>query len=290
MIIVRIWEGLGNQLFQYAYAKALALRTGQQVALDIRETGAVHNDGNRQKRSCGLQHFRVTLPICRDAKQGDYFLNWNKNIKNVLVHLSMKNVLPFKFFEEDVPDFKEQLMGIKGNWYLQGFFQNVKYFQEFENEIRQDLLPKKRIAIPNELREILKSKATVSVHIRRGDYCKIGNCLPKIYYENAVTYVKGHIENPFWIVFSDDICWTKNNMDFGNNCYYMTRELGFQDFEELLIMSKCKNHIISNSTFSWWGAWLDKCDAKLVVGPKWWFSGSGKYRGINIMPDEWIRI
>ncbi len=290
MIIVRIWEGLGNQLFQYAYAKALALRTGQQVALDIRETGVLHNDGNRQKRSCGLQHFRVTLPVCRNVERKYPFLDCNENIKNTLMYLSMKKVLPFKYYEESVPDFKEDLINIKGNWYLQGYFQNSKYFHNFSDVIRNDLLPRKKIKVSRDLQEILKLRNTVSVHIRRGDYCKIGNCLPKVYYDNAVMYMKNHVESPFWIVFSDDMHWVRNNMDLGNNCFYMGRELGFQDFEELLIMSKCKNHIISNSTFGWWGAWLDKNNDKLVVGPKRWFDNNGKYSGINIMPDEWIRI
>ncbi len=290
MVIVRIWEGLGNQLFQYAYAKALALRTGQQVALDIRETGSLHNDGNRQKRSCGLKHFRTTLPLCRNVERKYPFLDCSENVKDMLMFLSMKKVLPYKYYQEILPDYKEQLLHMRGDWYLQGYFQNVKYFQDVSAIIRKDLQPRSKIKISKELQGILQMEDTVSVHIRRGDYCKIGNCLPKIFYDNAIIYMKQHIGAPFYVVFSDDMRWVKDNMDLGSNSYYITPELGFQDYEELLIMSKCRHHIISNSTFGWWGAWLGQNTEKVVVGPKRWFDHSGKYRGINIMPDEWIKI
>ena len=173
--------------------------------------------------------------------------------------------------------------------YLKGWFQSENYFKEFAHSIRKEIYPKKRIRITRELKQILENENTVSVHVRRGDFKKLHNILPIEYYEKAGEMITNMVENPFFIVFSDDITYVRENMNFGLRCLYIDQKYGYEDYEELMIMSKCKHHIIANSTFSWWGAWLNGNENKTVIAPRKWFRD--KIEGdTNLIPDNWIRV
>lgn len=289
MIFVRIWEGLGNQLFQYAYARALSLKTSQKVFLDVRETGKLSIDAGRVFRKYSLENFKIKLPVCTNIERFYPHLCDKKGILFNIHKIVMRYLFFFRYYKESEVRYHEELLRPKGNWYLQGWFQNIHYFEEYENIIRKELTPKKKIKITKELKDILKEKETVSVHIRRGDYQRNNSILPLKYYENAMKHMQTLINSPFWIIFSDDLVWCKKNMDFGNQVYYIGEKEQLQDFEELLVMSRCKNHIIANSTFSWWGAWLNQRKEKIVIGPEQWFIRGYSSNGINIMPKEWIR-
>lgn len=288
MIFVRIWEGLGNQLFQYAYARAFSLKTSQKVFLDVRETGKLSTDLGRVFRKYSLENFNIKLPVCTNIERFYPQLSEKKGILFNAYKIAMRYLFSFQYYEESVVSYHEELLDLKGNWYLQGWFQNIQYFEEYENVIRKELTPKKKIKITKELKDILQKKETVSVHIRRGDYQKTDSILPLTYYKNAMIRMQTLLEAPFWIVFSDDLEWCKENMDFGNQVYYIGEKEHLQDFEELLVMSRCKNHIIANSTFSWWGAWLNRRKEKIVIGPNKWFIRGNRDNGVNIMPQEWI--
>lgn len=290
MIIVRIWEGLGNQLFQYAYAKAMALRTKNTVLLDICETGSLKSDGSRKFRKCELKNFRISLPVCTNVSHFYPYLNCRKDVLNIIKRRWINKLLPYKYYEEPDPKYHEELLKMRGNWYLQGWFQDARYFKDYEDVIRKELVTKKEIKISERLNSLLKNENTVSVHIRRGDYKKIANTLPVNYYYNAMNYIKKIAENPFWIVFSDDAGWCKKNIEFGDNVYFVSNEENIQDYEELIVMSRCKNQIIANSTFSWWGAWLNSNNDKIVIGPRNWFRSGSKNAKYNIMCSEWIKM
>lgn len=287
MIIVRIYEGLGNQLFQYAYARALSLSTDQEVFIDIMETGSLKSEKDLTPRKYELKNFRIALPICTNVRHFYPYLDKPK-IKKRMEKLSEWVKLPYKYFAESNPFYDESLLDLKGNWYLQGWFQDSRYFQKYAEIIKKEIVPKKKIKISSELKKILQSKNTVSVHIRRSDFKKTHNVLPVTYYYNAMNYIKKIVEDPFWVVFSDDINWAKENIDFGQNCYFMSGKENLKDYEELMVMSCCKNHIIANSTYSWWGAWLGRNDNKIVIGPNKWFLK--KIYSKNIMPKEWVRV
>lgn len=289
MIFVRIWEGLGNQLFQYAYARALSLRTHQKVFLDVRETGKLAKDTGRAFRKYELGNFNIKLPVCSNIERFYPHLCERKGILFSIHKIVLRYLCFFRYYEEKEVQYRKELLRLRGNWYLQGWFQNFQYFEEYESIIRKELTPKQKIRITRELKDILKEKETVSVHIRRGDYQKTDSILPLTYYENAMERMQTLVNAPFWIVFSDDIAWCKKNMDFGDQVYYIGEKEQLQDFEELLVMSRCKNHIIANSTFSWWGAWLNRHKEKIVIGPERWFINGNRSHGMNIMPDEWIR-
>lgn len=288
MIVIRIWEGLGNQLFQYAYARALQLRTKQLVYLDVNRPYAMVLEGNRVHRQYTLDKFNIKLRAYEKVDKTFFFLEQKNWVHKFLFFISKKKYTNIHFYEEESVIYKDELKKITGNYYMMGWFQNEKYFIDYRKELLKDLKPCKKIRISKHLKQLLANENTVSIHIRRGDYRMQNNVLPISYYESAVQIIEKKIENPHYIVFSDDVDWVKENFIFLRNKTYISQE-HLEDYEELLVMSRCKHNIIANSTFSWWGAWLNTNTNKIVIGPRRWFIG-GMNSPINIMPEGWIRI
>lgn len=280
IIIVRVWEGLGNQLFQYAYARALQLRSIENVKLCV-----LPDQGDRTVRDYKLDRLKITIPRARMFEKIAVFIERYEIVKKIVQYIT-ERVGFIGYMEEDDVKYKEELKYLTGNYYLSGWFQNEKYFEEFAEIIRSEIRPRKKIKISTELKDILEYKNTVSVHIRRGDFARYSNILDREYYYKAFEVMEEHIDDIFYVVFSDELDWVMENMQFGDNVYYVNRDKKLEDYEELFIMSRCKNHIIANSTYSWWGAWLNTNKEKIVIGPVKWFSR----RKRNIMPEDWIKI
>ena len=288
MIIVRIWEGLGNQLFQYAYARALQLRTGYQVCLDINRSYKSVLESRGTQREYMLDKFRIKLPVISNVAKYYFFLEQKNILQDILFGMSKAHIIVPGFYKEEYPSYKIRLKYVENNQYLMGWFQSEDYFKEYEDIIRKDLMPNKKIRISNKLRRLLVEEKTVAIHIRREDYKKSNNILPVYYYMNAKKYMESKIEQPYYIFFSDYMEWVRKEFDFGPNSFYISEE-GLKDYEELLVMGKCKYNIIANSTFSWWGAWLNQNKNKLVIGPKQWVNhkSSNEY---HILPNSWVKI
>lgn len=291
MIIVRIYEGLGNQMFQYAYARALSLSSGRRVFLDARDTGSLNAEKGMTPRKYGLDNFRTALPLCANAGLLYPYLD-KPRMAERMKKLSEWGILPYKYFSASDPFYDGRLMDLKGNWYMQGWFQDSRYFREYAGTIKKEFVPRRKIRISPMLKRILRSENTVSVHVRRGDFKRTHNVLTETYYRNAMDYIKNAVPDPFWVVFSDDTGWAEKNIDFGQNCCFPGISGNLEDYEELMLMSCCRNHIIANSTYSWWGAWLGKNEGKIVVGPEKWFIGHADslYRSSSIMPEGWVRV
>jgi hypothetical protein len=290
MIVVRIWEGLGNQMFQYAYARALQLRTGQKVYIDVSRMYKNQLETKGINRLYTLDKFNIHLPITDGIEKKYFFLKQDNIIDKTLTYFSKKRILVPGFYIETTTLYNEDLRWVRGNKYLMGWFQNENYFSEYRSILLREFTPKEKIKISQRLKKILNENETVSVHIRRNDYKKTKNDLPIKYYRNAREYIENKVHNPYYIVFSDEITWVKANIDFGENVIYISDEENLHDYEELLVMSKCKHNIIANSTFSWWGAWLNRNDEKIVIGPRIWFNAVKDVPKYNIMPKDWIRI
>ena len=293
MIVVKIWEGLGNQLFQYAYAKSLQLRQNEKVYLDFSAYNNRSYDPKKTYRSQQLSNFRITLREYSNLYKYYFFLD-EKNILNKgIKKMAEEGLFPYKYFKEENVQFKPELLSVRGNYYIQGWFQNERYFKEYQNVIRNELRLKNKIKIQNKLREILDYSNTVAVHVRRGDYKKHCSVLPAEYYNRAVERINGLIDNPLFCIFSDEIEWVKKNMKFEGKCFYVNEDHKLTNFEELIVMSCCKHDIIANSTYSWWGAWLNNNEKKIVIGPNEWFlskSVLNANKGLTIMPESWIRL
>jgi hypothetical protein len=289
MIIVRIWEGLGNQLFQYAYARALQLRTRNKVYLDCDRCFAIELEGQRCHRDYALENFNIKLHHYYKSDKIYFFLENRTYVQKIMYWISQRKHTMFHYYKEQDVKYKEELKYLRGNYYVMGWMQNEKYFKEYRTELLKEIRLKKKIIVSQKLKVIMNSENTVSVHVRRKDFKKFNNTLPITYYEKAVNLIENKVENPFFIIFTDDLEWTKSNSFLKQNRVYYIAEEKLHDYEELMVMSRCKHNIIANSTFSWWGAWLNTYEGKIVIGPRIWFRDK-IHSKLNIMPDEWIHI
>lgn len=135
-------------------------------------------------------------------------------------------------------------------------------------------------------------KVTVSIHIRRGDYLSqqfsagFGNCCPLAYYREAIHYMKTYLDDITFVLFSDDMDWVKMNLPL-DNAIYVDHNHGVDSWQDMYLMSMCQHNIIANSTFSWWGAWLNDNTDKIVIAPKRWWSS---IENDDVVPESWIRM
>lgn len=270
LILVRIWEGLGNQLFQYAYARALQ-EQGLNVKLDLKKAydEVFPKNSKYTRRQNGIQNFNISIGNIDVEKYGKYQYIRRNNMKNkIIYHLANHGLWKYKYCEQDGYFYDKKYVHIRGNCYVKGWFQSESYFVHIRNELLRELTPKKKIRIPKELRQALENNESVAVHVRRGDYVKLRQNASVSYYIRAIKHIEKYYANPQFLFFSDDIEWVKKNIKIDSKCFYVSEEMRLQDYEELLIMSRCKSNIISNSTFSWWGAWLNQNPEKIIIAPK----------------------
>lgn len=286
MIISRINGGLGNQMFQYAAGRALALRHGVDLVLDTRLF-----DGTTQF-DLGLDVFNVMhvpasetrLPPDRRASRLGYLL-WRG--------LKLKPVL----FRENGLGFNPGFERLGRDVYLSGYWQSERYFRDYEDRIREDF----RIVRPPDaanrrmLEEIARVSA-VSVHIRRGDYVSNartnathGTCSLDYFRKGLSLIAEQKGIDPVVFAFSDDPQWVRENLDVPFELRLADHNDAAHGYEDLRLMSACRHHVIANSSFSWWSAWLNPSADKIVVAPKRWFADP-ELVNPDIWPERWLRL
>ena len=293
MIVVRIWEGLGNQMFQYAYARALQKNMKQKVVLEAKrmyKEVLPYEDVNVE-RKCGLQHFNITLKFIKpEYLKGWKYLRQKNYIERIKFRLAQHDFTKFKFANDfdNQCEYNERLLQLRGNYYVMGHFFHRKYLETVREELLQEFTIKNERQWPGELKKVLEEENTISVHIRRGDYL-YAECAKAIshemekgkYYERAFKYLIDRDDNPVILFFSDDIEWVKENFVCEFKHFFVS-EMGLKDYEEMMVMARCKNNIIANSTFSFWGGWLNQNPDKIVIAPKHWLT--------SIIPKGWILL
>jgi hypothetical protein len=280
-IFMRLSGGLGNQMFQYAAGRALALRHNATLHLDI-DGYEAHNNN---KRSYELTNFNISGTVyC-----SNYTKFWWKNkISKIILNirgLSYKE--PNDFIQDD------NFFKIKIGSYLQGYFQSFHYFQDIESTIRNEFTFKRNLKSESDrylvgLLNDIEQRESICVHIRRGDYLandSLNICGLK-YYNEGLKIIAERINNPHCVVFSDDIDWVAKNFkpSLPTTLIYPTADHPSSLYLEL--MSSCKHFVISNSTYSWWAAWLASNKTKIIVAPKLW---QRNFAGQGLIPDGWIR-
>jgi len=292
MIIVKLTGGLGNQMFQYAAGRKLALMRGVQLKLDLSSFSAtVPGD---TPRSYALDvflfepHFAVPADIeslCRPTGK------LARKITEAVLPLGMRTYYKERQFQFD-PDF----MRLGSNVYLDGFWQSEKYFSDISETIQQDFAIRQQLEDRNlELAEQIRSSESVSLHIRRGDYVSNpttgsyhGIC-PLEYYRQGVTYIAERNHNINLFIFSDDPAWVRDNLHLSYPMTLVDHNGADSPYEDLRLMSLCHHNIIANSSFSWWGAWLNLNPNKLVVAPANWFNQQNIDTS-DLIPFNWHRI
>jgi hypothetical protein len=285
--------GLGNQMFQYAVGRSISLKLNLELKFDL----SFYD--NCTDRKYDLNKFRIFNTSAT-----------NSEIENISTSsLSIKKILKFKILRKPIPlylgpvirermfNYDQNILKIRGKkFYLDGYWQSEKYFSEYKKQLHHDftLLKIENMAYLKLKNEILNCNS-VGVHIRRGDYVnnpitnKFHGVCSEQYYYSAIESLKYRFKNPVLFVFSDDLHWVKTNLDFSLPVYYIDNHYNLTPNEEILLMSSCRHNIISNSSFSWWGAWLNENIDKIVIAPKKWFN-TNQASDTDIIPNRWIRI
>ena len=306
MIVVRISGGIGNQLFQYAMSRALSLRNGNDLKLDI----SFYDMEIEKDRPFKLSNFNISnleVATNEDFKKIGVPSPEGADLSSMLTRKFYREAGSFLALEkrrmilEKTFSFLPEILDIKHDCYLVGVWQSEKYFMDYAEEIRKEFELKAPLSAEAEtIKKEITSTNAISLHVRRGDqvhnphlFAKHG-VLGDGYYKQAVDYILGnsrsdqHLGSPRIFIFSDEIEWCKENLKFDIPATYVQGK-GIADHEEMALMSLCEHNIIAKSSFSWWGAWLNKNPGKIVVAPAERF-GSRDKSAPDLIPDFWVKI
>jgi hypothetical protein len=256
MIIIKLQGGLGNQLFQWAFGKSLSIDLNTEIYFDLFFLN--QNIPGITKRYLELNKFPL-------IKEKSLDIPYEKQLYLINDYTSIETIN--KNFD----------------YYLNGYFQKEKYFKHNKDFILKNL--KFNTIKNNSFYKSITNCNSVSLHIRRTDYLLNQHHHPiqdKTYYDEALSYIKDYDKI---FVFSDDIDWCKNNLNY-KNIIFVT---GQSNIEDLILMSNAKHNIIANSSFSWWSAWINENRNKTVIAPKRWF-GISQEDNDQMIPDSWIKI
>ncbi len=285
MIITKLTGGLGNQMFQYAMGRRTAISNETKLKLDTKWYEEISNDDT--KREYGLGVFNIDETFATDKEIYRYRENKIERLFNKFKPYYKKTLI--KEYNKFDPNF----LRIGKRAYLVGNWQSAEYFKDIRDIIISDFKLKKPMSEKAaKIADRIRQTNAVSMHIRRSDYVnnprykKTYEELDSKYYKDAISIIKQKLTNLEIFVFSDDIEWAKQNLSFEYPTTYIIGD-GMRDFEEMILMSKCKHNIIANSSFSWWGAWLNTNPEKIVIAPKKWFRSNSGQTSISIIPPSW---
>ena len=290
MIVVKIFGGLGNQMFQYAFSRSLALRNKTDLYLDLSWYSV---DKSSTKRKFLLDIFNTEFKIA-DSK---IILNSKplilRLLNTFLIRLKLGSVQTNNFFVENNFFYNSSVEKIGNHCYVNGYWQSYKYFDRSKKVIKSDFILKKNFLNQLNFSDLNKIKNTnsVGIHIRRSDYIhrknkSIHNTLSMDYYNDAINIMERNLNSPNYFIFSDDMDWARSMFYNLNNCNFISSNF---DYLDLFLISQCKNNIIANSSFSWWGAWLN--NKNQIIAPKKWFNDKKlNNQSFDLIPDSWLRI
>lgn len=269
MIIAKLLGGLGNQLFQYAAARQLSEIHQTQLKIDVSGFKVYKN------HKYSLMHFNIIEDYVSEEE------------------LCGIEEVKAKYFHFD-PEFRK----ISNNVILAGYWQTEKYFVGISDVLKREFTVKHSLIGKDfEISKLIQDSNSVSIHVRRCDYLpgtfrdQIFDCLSLDYYINAVKRLSEEENNLVFFIFSDDPGWAKYNVKIEYPCVFVEHNSADKNYEDLRLISLCKHNIIANSSFSWWGAWLNKNQNKKVYAPVKWFNSNVRdLDPKDIIPSDWIRL
>lgn len=293
MITVKLQGGLGNQLFQYAAALALAHHQGTGVAFDLSFFQNL-KDTTATPRSFGLDAFGllpVQPPLADRLAYGLTQLPFRRTTQRLV-----RGWHPVTEYREHSFRYDPSISACTSrNTHLTGYFQSELYFKAIETLLRSTLEFQKKTkgGVPTAIR----ATNSVSLHIRRGDYANNptthsfhGLCSLH-YYQNAAAYLAGRVSDIHFFIFSDHQAWAREHLLLPYRVTFVEGHAASQGYNDMELMSLCRHHIIANSSFSWWGAWLNTSPDKIVVAPKQWFADeTAQNQSVDLIPKAWIQM
>lgn len=288
MIFTSIYGGLGNQMFQYAIGKSISTTCNVDFKIDTYKI----NNSNYIARDFLISKFNISAKHAEKSEVKKF--HRNKYFDFIFGKLYQKNIrLSNKIFEKKTFQFDKKILSIRSG-YLDGYWQCFKYFEDIrEILLKEFTLVEEMNSESRLIRDKINELNSVSIHIRRGDYIKnkknnaIYNVFGLEYYHNAIDFITMKINNPHFFIFSDDLEWASKNLKLVNATYVDANSKD-NPANDLILMANCKHNIIANSTFSWWGAWLNQNKNKIVIAPKRWMSSVNNLD--DLYPQNWIRL
>lgn len=301
MITVSILGGLGNQMFQYAAAKALACRNGVDLAIDDSAF-----EGYRL-RSFMLDRLRIpeldSLPaaVPRVSPRNFAAFHWRNRVNRVLSQVGFKSIAVPGTYTEPHFHFDPAFLQLKSPVSLFGYFQSERYFGEIADDLRRYFQPREPLgrAAQDIADAIAGAEMPVSIHIRRGDYvtsaetARVHGTLGFDYYRKALDLVQHEAGRKITLfVFSDDAEAAADLLRFYSGKIIEVRGDPERPWDDMALMARCRHHVIANSSFSWWGAWLNPSSSKIVIAPRAWFSQEGMrmHNICDLHPPTWMLL
>jgi len=293
-IVSNLIGGLGNQMFQLACGQALALRAGLPLVLALDQfVGYKLHQGYELARV-----FAVDVPTATPEQLSDLLGTYRFPLMRRLVpHLAPGQRCHGRaWFEPADGRFLPGVLAASGPTYLQGYWQSESYFDDAQAALRATLQFREPPCAANAAwLSRIAACTSVSLHLRRGDY--ISNlknqgiyavCTPA-YYRAAISRMLDSHPQAHFFVFSDELAWAREMLaSCRHPVHFVDHNRGADSYNDLRLMSHCQHHVIANSSFSWWGAWLGQRPGQRVVAPQRWFIDP--MRGVNIMPARWERL
>jgi hypothetical protein len=293
MKIVKINGGLGNQMFQYAFALSLsAADPGEEVLIDSSACRAenVHN---------GFELERVFSAALREASDEDVD-RLSIRPRGLISRARRKYFTKRSHFIDKKFGYQEAFLGRSGEIYFEGYWQSEKYFIKLEEEIRKEYSFKRPLAEMNLALLGELPRPIASVHVRRGDYLKYPNLniCTRDYYSRAIASMASRTKIGAFLVLSEDAEYCRSILDFGSMpAAFVDWNIGSESWQDMAMMSLCDHHIIANSSFSWWGAWLNGKAEKRVIAPAIWNRREVRdndryysYSFADVVPSSWERV
>jgi len=297
MIIVSLFGGLGNQMFQYACGKAIAMKLGVELKLDLSLVVDRTPRENFTYRDYELAVFNIQDKIATEDEVRAYIPNlWNSTELQRQLYRVKRFLTQRAFFREKLKfRFNEDIDSVSDNSYIYGYFQTERYFEDLRIELLE------RFSLRNQLDEVnatilrqMQLENSVSIHVRRGDYTNSPFTLLGVddYYRKAVDFIIANVDNPVFYVFTNDQEWVEENfktLEISKSI--VTINSGNQSYKDMILMSNCKHNICANSSFSWWGAWLNTNVDKVVITPNNWFNTTEYVESTyDLIPASWLSL
>ena len=295
LILARLNGGLGNQMFQFAAARALALRTGATLKLDV---SAFPRDKLR-RYDLSVYALAEHIPLASEAELAHCEQKKPRGLALIGKALGLPRIgggAAIPAIREAHFHYDPALATAQPPAYVVGYWQCERYFADHANQIRRDFTPRQPLEPENAaIADVIHRRTAVSLHVRRGDYVSdakiqsVHGVCGLDYYARAMAAVEAQVASPHYIVFSDDPDWTRANLTSPHPMTFVTCNSAERGFRDMQLMSLCHHHIIANSSFSWWGAWLNARADKVVVAPERWFASGGK-DARDLVPAGWVRV
>ncbi|MCU7551291.1 alpha-1,2-fucosyltransferase [Chitinophagaceae bacterium LB-8] len=290
MVIVKLQGGLGNQMFQYATARSIC-KGFEKVILD--PSFLLENHTSTEFFTARRYELEIFKNL--NARLANTF--WQQIIHNKRVYFrAAKKIIcnNFRYVKQVGNEILEFDLNKGSTLYLDGYFQSEKYFHYNRNQLLQEFaFSSLDIENITQLNQIQSYSNPVSIHIRRGDYLKphvlnYHGILPINYYKKAIEALETTVSNPHYFIFSDDIGWCRENLSFISGRYtIMEVDNSRESWKDMCLMTHCKHHIVANSSFSWWGAWLSQKKGINMAPYKWFNPAVVSFNIHDFVPSSW---